>query len=526
MSKIFRLSLLFMFIGLIKAHSQQIEWQNVFNTHSDGAGAGISPNSLIDNTGRIRTVVVESDTLKLYQTIVNGNITNVISSDKRISDNYTPLIKIGENQQAIVFKAGPFPGQFWLLQIDQNSTIVRYVPLDLPQGIVFPKIHNLIYHNQELFLTITTNGNHYLMRINDDDSLTTVYNSNISIAYGEDYYRYQNGLIFSYINGNNHIIRNINTSLGILNWEQSISTNFGDLLSYKMVSNGNLLYSLGLERIWVDGLPVDQVNLSQLDVTSGEVQLQHVLNLPINCNNCSIAVNDFIYNATNNRLYLSYESGFPQLAILLLEIHPETFEITNQRFFNFTDNIEFFQLTKNSLTHIGPDGNLIFIYKSYENPTEQMNLHIVALDAALEILGSYEYFVDELDSIEHLTDVLNYDESRILITGIVPHQDPSISLEQCHYFQAMLNLEEMLSVEVKNPEITIDLYPNPAQNLVYINLAEAGGNILIYDLTGKLILKQFIHNKEQIIDVSSFESGLYFVRFSQYKDVIKKLVVK
>jgi hypothetical protein len=406
----------------------------------------------------------------------------------------------------------------WFLVTDFELNTVNFNQLALPANITFPKIHNLFEFQNELYLTVSKNSIHYLLRINEDDTLEVVHQNNVSVTEKEHFIKTDSGVVFSYVSDNGHIIEKVDLANNSQVWETSISTGFGTLMAYSMAINGNVLYAIGAEKTWVNGLPVDKVTLSHLNVSTGDIVFQQELQLPENCQNCSVELNDFMFNQTNNKLYLSYESGFPQPAVLLLEIELSTAQMTNQRFFTFTPNVEFFQLTKTSNTLINSDGNLIFIYKSYQNSAEQMNLNIVSLDENLDILGSFVFHIDALESIEHLTDVIQYDASRIVLSGIVPHKNPSISLEQCNYFVAMINTQEMLSVREELASTTISFYPNPVKEVLYIELAESKGVIKIFDALGKLLYQESIVDNQFKLDVSGYAKGLYFVCFSDFKN--------
>ncbi|HLG35161.1 MAG TPA: T9SS type A sorting domain-containing protein [Bacteroidia bacterium] len=68
----------------------------------------------------------------------------------------------------------------------------------------------------------------------------------------------------------------------------------------------------------------------------------------------------------------------------------------------------------------------------------------------------------------------------------------------------------------------ISIYPNPAKNKLTISIPKlreqlAIGNIEIYDVSGKIVFtqRQTTNNKQQtVIDISAFNSGIYFVRVS------------
>jgi hypothetical protein len=92
-----------MIFGIYIANAQVLEWHATYQVHSIGNGAGKSPNSLLNNNGKISSVVVENDTLKLYQVNQQGELLSVYNTNKRTQDNYSQLIKVGEEHQAIVF---------------------------------------------------------------------------------------------------------------------------------------------------------------------------------------------------------------------------------------------------------------------------------------------------------------------------------------------------------------------------------------------------------------------------------------
>lgn len=76
-----------------------------------------------------------------------------------------------------------------------------------------------------------------------------------------------------------------------------------------------------------------------------------------------------------------------------------------------------------------------------------------------------------------------------------------------------------------------ELFPNPAKHSVTIQLNATNSEkstISIYDVQGKLILEQHLANDIRTnIDVSDFQSGLYFVKLnSGTKELVKKLIIE
>lgn len=76
--------------------------------------------------------------------------------------------------------------------------------------------------------------------------------------------------------------------------------------------------------------------------------------------------------------------------------------------------------------------------------------------------------------------------------------------------------------------LQISLYPNPANELVYVkNATGAIDSYAIYDVFGKLINNAPFDVSENSIDVSAFASGLYFFEFSSEGNrIVHKVLVK
>lgn len=78
--------------------------------------------------------------------------------------------------------------------------------------------------------------------------------------------------------------------------------------------------------------------------------------------------------------------------------------------------------------------------------------------------------------------------------------------------------------EIENDNIV--LYPNPASDMVNINGTSASFTYYIYNVTGKLIDNGNKVKGKQVVDVSDYTRGSYFVKIVSGKDVItKKLIV-
>ena len=80
-----------------------------------------------------------------------------------------------------------------------------------------------------------------------------------------------------------------------------------------------------------------------------------------------------------------------------------------------------------------------------------------------------------------------------------------------NFFNGMANLCGTSSL-AQIAESTVDIFPNPAEDKLWIESGRASGNIEIMDLNGSKVLEQQVQSNRTNIDVSSLTNGLYVVR--------------
>jgi len=70
----------------------------------------------------------------------------------------------------------------------------------------------------------------------------------------------------------------------------------------------------------------------------------------------------------------------------------------------------------------------------------------------------------------------------------------------------------------KPNESNINIYPNPAKNIITIETRELNNDrfIMIYSLSGQKIITQQIHDKKTTIDISALKPGVYFVKYDSH----------
>jgi len=85
------------------------------------------------------------------------------------------------------------------------------------------------------------------------------------------------------------------------------------------------------------------------------------------------------------------------------------------------------------------------------------------------------------------------------------------------------------SVNELSSEVNLSIYPNPANNSVNIGLDEGFEQVVIIDVTGKILTKETFEHaiKQTSLDISGLASGVYFVEVSSAKQTfVKKVLVK
>lgn len=65
---------------------------------------------------------------------------------------------------------------------------------------------------------------------------------------------------------------------------------------------------------------------------------------------------------------------------------------------------------------------------------------------------------------------------------------------------------------IANNENNLNLYPNPVENVLHINLRANTGSVLILNMYGECIMQKQITENESTVDVSCLKDGIYFVR--------------
>jgi len=115
------------------------------------------------------------------------------------------------------------------------------------------------------------------------------------------------------------------------------------------------------------------------------------------------------------------------------------------------------------------------------------------------------------------------------VTGFRCYQDDNININlypeggDCDYISSV-NIKEQ-----QNNPLSINIYPNPANEKVHIKTGDFSreGNIKIYDNLGRLRLESRLLNKENTLDISKLNSGVYYLKITiDEQEYTEKLILE
>jgi hypothetical protein len=82
-------------------------------------------------------------------------------------------------------------------------------------------------------------------------------------------------------------------------------------------------------------------------------------------------------------------------------------------------------------------------------------------------------------------------------------------------------------LEINEPNITeFNIYPNPANKILYVQSTETKTDMSIYNALGSLMMKKQINNSIEEIDISNFANGMYTICITKNNQVQVKKFIK
>lgn len=497
-------------LAFFSVNAQSVLWSKMFDIHSINSLGGLSQNSIVDIDSNILTTVVESDILKLYKLDCQGNVIAFVDTNYECG-YFSSIVKVNDNDFALIYDDTPTATNSTLKLIHFNKLleITQEILLSVPISTNF-YFNSFFINNNVFYITGFTDFAHIIYYLDNNNELILKHTSALNNGQFEKISFLQNGnFLFNFRYANDHQVRCISPISGQMVWDKYfVNNNVGTLqLEYKtIVDNNDNIYFAGLERTWVSGQQNDITKLKKLNKINGEIITETVF-IPIN--GCLQKLDDFRYNNTNNHFYLSYRSCFPEPKVVLVELDNNFNQINQINFLYVDDDLE---SGFGSSILVLENGSLIFAYTKFKNNIENGNLYFANLNSNLTINGTTELNIAPKNSSETLSNMLFYDNSKLLITGVAPSTAQGIVFEEVQFFLAMIDVDNLLSVNTTNVIESISISPNPAQDILNIQTNEKINQIEIYDMLGKKIDNKQLFNNSII--VSDLAKGIYFIKIT------------
>lgn len=95
-------------------------------------------------------------------------------------------------------------------------------------------------------------------------------------------------------------------------------------------------------------------------------------------------------------------------------------------------------------------------------------------------------------------------------------------------YEATINIDEEETTTNKNSlsDSPIKVYPNPAQDFIQVSGLTESSIISLLDINGRELLKRNADKESEILNISSFESGIWFVKIENGEEYISKKILK
>jgi len=132
--------------------------------------------------------------------------------------------------------------------------------------------------------------------------------------------------------------------------------------------------------------------------------------------------------------------------------------------------------------------------------------------------GSY----DNCEEVTLSISQTDFDESHIGDnTVILTVTDSSGNTDSC---EAIVTVEPGLSIE-ENILETINIYPNPTANVLYIK-SNVSSNYHLYNMVGQKIISGQINEGDNELNLRQYSNGIYFIKFIKNNRVYTKKIIK
>ncbi len=502
------LIILFSLLICLSGYSQTLQWSKLSDIHSVTSLAGIRPNSLIDEDGNIIYVSVERDILHFYKLDANGNELAHLNT-AQTTGAFSKLIKLASGDFAIAYDLTPLEVDRTIMVLTFNSDLelIQNQEINLPFTSEACILYSIFEMDSAIFLSIFNWEEHYILKILEGGNTELIFKGAATFASEEKItFISDHSLLIEYQYGTEHMIRRVSLRDKQLIWEQKYLNEGRIEMQYKTgVINDQQIALASAERDWVDGEARDTIRIKKIKLSDGSIISESFL---IPGHHCITHLSDFKFNAITNRFYFSLAGCFPNYNLSLIEMDID-FNVLQTKGYD-VDSDELF-MHDPAYLHVLPNGEMVFVYKSRKDSIENGNLYLTTLREDLSFGNVLEVNITPKNSSESVSDILTFDEHKILFTGSIPSSVFNIFWEEVQFFTMLVDFEKTTSSTTteSNQSIT-EVFPNPVRNILYLKNSEQLNEILIYHISGQLFYRSQ-NPAQHSIDTSSFPDGMYIL---------------
>lgn len=204
--------------------------------------------------------------------------------------------------------------------------------------------------------------------------------------------------------------------------------------------------------------------------------------------------------SVSNGVYsLNTDNGSPKLVNFDNYVDAETSnKITLKLVNNSTNN-------RIQIVHPKPDGSLRYLAVDIDPNTTTTATQTVAVE--MENANDASVWSGDIGELTFL--VKKWDPSADSGNGAYVSVDQTGSIEFEEYSTSFTaSLGDALSNN-------IHIYPNPAQDFVFIDNASIDDNVNVFNVVGKRVMSFKIETENQQVDIKELKSGIYFLRLNK-----------
>ena len=201
----------------------------------------------------------------------------------------------------------------------------------------------------------------------------------------------------------------------------------------------------------------------------------------------------------DNGIYtLNTNSNFPKLVNFDNYVNADTSNKITLKLVNNSAN------NRIQIVHPKPDGSLR--YKAVDIDPNTTNTATQTVYVSMEDQKDPTVWSGDVGELTFL--VKNWDESANNDNGAYIDVDQTGSIDFVEYSTSFTaSLDDTLNNN-------IHIYPNPAQDFVYIDNANIDDNVNVFNVVGKRVMSFKIETENQAVDITDLKSGIYFLRLN------------